>query len=121
MFSFRGRDTRTDFLIYIVSSVAVVMMGVYMVPELGDPPVSGAREDGAGLGLFAMTSIGAFILAIAVVRVLSTCRQLRDAERSPWLAVPLFIPALGGVLTVMPLLSRSAPDRLTEEAVRVFW
>lgn len=118
-FSFRGRDTRTDFLVYIVASILAVVVGVYATLELGDPPVSRGRDD-TGIGPFTVASVGAFVLAIAAVRFLSTCRRLRDAERSLWLVLLLFIPALGGLLTLMLLFSRSAPDRLTEEAVKVF-
>lgn len=120
VFSFQGRDTRTDFLLYIVSSILVVVAAVYVTLELDDAFGSGTQDDGQDLSPFVLASFGVLGLTMAAVRILSTCRRLRDAGRSPWLALMLFIPAFGGLLTVSLLFSRSAPDRLTEDAAKVF-
>lgn len=120
MFLFQGRDTRSDFLIYIVGSVLVITAALYASVALDDAYGSGAQDDGQDMGPFAWASFGVLILLTAAVRILSTCRRLRDSGKSLWLALMLFIPALGGLLTIYLMFFRSEPDRLTEDAVKVF-
>lgn len=120
MFSFQGRDTRADFLSYMGLSIAFLMAGVFAVFSFADTSTPGSPEDDAPLGVVPVVVLGVMILAVAVVRILSTCRRFRDAGRTPWLTLLVFIPGVNGLLMLALLFIPSSPDRTAEDAARMF-
>ncbi len=119
MFSFQGRDNRADFLAYIGLSILFVMVGAVGVVGVSSITSPGSLEPDASPPVFAVALLGVLILAILVIRFLSTARRFRDLESSPWLALLIFVPVINFIVLVA-LMFIPGKGVTPEDAARVF-
>jgi uncharacterized membrane protein YhaH (DUF805 family) len=99
-FSFRGRSSRLDYLVYgVLLSYALMLLGVYIGVQLEKPAV-----------------IFAFVIVGAVSALASIVRRVRDREESILLVIILsLIPYVGFFVLIYLLL---APGKREEESMQ---
>jgi uncharacterized membrane protein YhaH (DUF805 family) len=106
--NFRGRATRTQFwmftLVHMLILIALQMTMIALTPEPGS--LSGGA--GAGIiGLFALIYLlGTFVPSLAI-----SARRLHDTGRSAWWYLLSFIPLIGLVVIVFFCLDSDTDNK----------
>ncbi len=106
--NFRGRATRTQFWMFTLVHMLIIIALQVMMGAL--TPAPGSVDGGAAAGIFGLLVL-VYILGTLVPSLAITARRLHDSGRSAWWYLLSLIPVIGLVVLVFFCLDSDADNK----------